>query len=127
MTDAAVLELISQLEDKRYEAMLSSDIGTLDQLMSDSGFVLHSTTNIDTKVIYLDSLRTGQLKYHAIERSGTERILFGDMVAYVRGRVRADVTVGDKELELDNFIVAVWVLEDDHWRMASAQSTPLPK
>ena len=128
MTDGEqIIEIIKQLENQRYAAMLNSDVEELDRLMSERSFFLHSSAYSDTKAQYLDTLRSGTLVYKNIERSDTDYMTFADNIAYVRERVKSDVKIGDKSVLLDNIIVAVWVLEDGHWRIVSSQSTPVPK
>ena len=128
MTDSPqIIEIIERLEIERYSAMLKSDTDTLNRLMSDQAFFLHSSAKSDTKAQYLKTLSNGYLVYKNIERTDTEIFMFGETVAYLRGRVRADVIIGENNMLLDNIIVAVWLLMNDRWQLASSQSTPLPK
>ena len=97
MTDSPqIIEIIESLEDERYSAMFNSDTDTLNRLMSDQAFFLHSSAKSDTKAQYLETLSSGYLVYKNIERTDTEIFMFGDTIAYVRGRVRADVILGKK-------------------------------
>lgn len=122
-----IVPIIEKQEEDRYNAMFKSDTETLDRLMSDRAFFLHSSGTSDTKAQYLETLSSGHLVYENIERTDTEIFTYGDTVAYVRGRVRADIILGEKPISLNNIIVAVWILEDDRWQLASSQSTPLLK
>lgn len=126
MNGDSVETTISGLEDERYRAMQAADIATLDRLLADKMVLVHSSAVADDKKAYLGTLSSGTLVYRRIDREGTRIVPYGDNAAVVSGRVKMDAVLNGRELKLDNIILALWVREADGWRLASAQSTPLP-
>ena len=54
---------ILSLEDKRYAAMTKGDFGALEALLHDQLLYTHSSGVTDTKASWLDSLKSGKLKF----------------------------------------------------------------
>ncbi len=125
MQDRTVVAEIKALEDRRYDAMLSNDLATLDQLLSEQLVYTHSNGQRDTKDEYLKQVESGHFKYFAITRPEEEIRVFGDM-AMVVGRMVARVTVGGAERRLDNRSLAIWIRKGGQWRLVAYQPTPVP-
>ena len=50
-------------EDERYAAQLQSDVNALDRLLADDLVYIHSNAQVDSKQAFIDSLRSGVVKY----------------------------------------------------------------
>ena len=127
MTADSLEKTLIELDDRRYAAMRSGDMGALADLLSDKVMVVHSTGGTDDKQKFLDKMSGGNLTYRKIERTGTQVRVLGPDAAIVSGRVKMECVLNEQVIHLDNTILALWVREDGTWRLASAQSTPTPK
>jgi uncharacterized protein (TIGR02246 family) len=116
---------IRQLEDERYQAILSGDLAAFSSLCHPDLIYTHSNGERDTLETYLEKCKAGFYRYHAIDHP-IERIVATDTVAVVAGGMRASLTAGGKDLELDNSSLAVWVKEDSRWKFLAYQPTVLP-
>jgi ketosteroid isomerase-like protein len=122
VTDAAE---IRALEDRRYAATTAGDLATLEELFADTLVYTHSSGAIDTKASYLDSLRSGRLRYRVMDRL-QEDITVYDGAAVVSSRVRLEITVGGVDRTINGQATITWVRQGDTWRFAAWQSTPVP-
>jgi hypothetical protein len=77
MSDAIKAE-IKRLEDRRFQAMIDSDFGTLDQLLGHGLIYTHSTAQSDTRAEYIALCKKGVFKYRKIERPIETIQVYGD-------------------------------------------------
>jgi ketosteroid isomerase-like protein len=117
--------LIRDLEDQRYQAMLDGDVGTLDRLLSEDVIYTHSSGERDTKATYLEKVRSGFFDYLEVDHP-VEKLFVTEDCAVVIGQMRASVTTEGAPSSLNNACLAVWVREDDKWRLLAYQPTPNP-
>ena len=123
-TDAAVA-LIRQLEDRRYAAMITSDVDALDQLLSGRLVYSHSNAERDSKGSYLDRVRNGTFVYDSIQHP-EEKIILADGAAVVIGTMIAKAYWSGELKTLRNGACAVWAKEEDgQWRLIAYQPTPI--
>lgn len=116
---------IRRLEDDRYQAILSGDLAAFSSLCHPDLVYTHSNGERDTLESYIEKCKAGFYKYHAIDHP-IEKIIATETVAVVAGGMRASLTAGGKDLELDNSSLAVWVKEDSMWKFLAYQPTVLP-
>lgn len=116
---------IRRLEDDRYHAILSGDLAAFSSLCHPDLVYTHSNGERDTLESYMEKCGAGFYKYHKIDHP-IEKIIATDTVAVVAGGMRASLTAGGKDLELDNSSLAVWVKEDLKWQLLAYQPTILP-
>jgi uncharacterized Zn finger protein (UPF0148 family) len=116
---------IRALEDRRYAATVAGDLDELDRLFADTLSYTHSSGSVDTKASYLDSLRSGRLRYRHIERL-EENITVYEHAAIVSTRVRLDITAGGADRTINGQATITWVHHDGRWQFAAWQSTPVP-
>jgi len=122
--EQSVRATITQLEDRRYSAMLAGDVPALDDLLSERLVYGHTRGNRDTKDAYLAKLASGQLSYEVIEHP-IEQILVTDDAAVVIGQMSATARVDQRIVRMHNSSMAVWTLEGGHWRVVAYQATPV--
>ncbi|HEY1914098.1 MAG TPA: nuclear transport factor 2 family protein [Streptosporangiaceae bacterium] len=120
-----ISDTVRTLEDRRYAAMLAGDTAALDELLSERLAYTHSSGGQDTKASYLEKVRNGTFVYDSIEHP-VDTILAGDDYALVAGQMIARVWRSGELLTLRNSALAVWVREQDTWRLLAYQPTPLP-
>ena len=114
-----------QAEDARYEAQMDDDFDALEKLLGKDLVYIHSSTVQDTKSSFIESLRTGKVSYHSMERSNTKVRVFGD-VAIITGNAVFEVTARGRDKTLNLLFHSVWVKREDGPQFVSWQATLLP-
>lgn len=128
-TNSQLLDLIRDLEARRYAAMIAADIPTLDALLSDRLVYTHSNATVDDKASYLAKVADRYFDYLEIAHPEEQIILHGT-TALVIGRMTARVVMeGTTERHLDNRTLTVWIRDGDAdgWRVVAFQPTPIPR
>ena len=115
-----------QAEDARYEAQIENDLEALDGLFAKDLVYIHSSTVQDTKASFTESLRSGKVSYHTMERSDTKVRVFGN-VAIITGKAVFEVTSRGRDMTLNLLFHAVWVQRDSGLQFVSWQATRLPE
>ena len=111
-------------ETRRYAAMIAADVRALDVLLGDDLTYTHSTGRVDGKEQFLESLKTGQLKYKSIDRQDVRVKVYGD-TAVVTGEAHMKVEAGGNALDLPVRFTDVYVKAAGGWQMVAWQSTKL--
>jgi hypothetical protein len=112
-------------EDRRYQAMLDTDLDVLDELCADELSYTHSNGVRDTKAEYFAKLREGYYVYHRIDHP-VERVEVAGDAAVVVGRMTADLDSAGVRKTIDCLAVAVWTRSGSGWRLLAYAPTPLP-
>jgi ketosteroid isomerase-like protein len=112
------------LEGKRVQAMLSADLATLESVLADDLTYSHSSGKVESKAEFIESVRTGRLKYKSFERSDVKVRIYGE-VAVVTGRADVKVQSSGEDLDLPIRYLDVYVKKGGAWKMAAWQSTRL--
>ena len=112
-------------EDARYAAQMNNDFAAMDRLIADDLVYIHSSSLVDNKKTYIESMRTGAVKYRVMRRSDVTVRTFG-CVATLTGMGNFDVTVNDKEMTVDLRFHAIWAKRDGKVQFISWQATRLP-
>jgi ketosteroid isomerase-like protein len=124
MSDVIKAE-INKLEDRRVQAMIDSDFGTLDKLLGDELVYTHSTGQSDTRAEYIALCKKGVFKYLKIERPIENIQVYGDTVV-VTGHTKMDVLIDGKPKLLNSRYTNVWIKGAKGWQMVVWQSTSIP-
>src|SRR5687767_6936091 len=66
-------------EDARYAAQMSGNYADLEKLLGDDLVYTHSSAAVDTKKAFIESVRSGAVKYRSMKRSGTSTRIYGCM------------------------------------------------
>jgi len=114
-----------QAEDARYEAQIDCDFDALDTLLAKDLVYIHSSTVQDTKASFIESLRSGKVAYHSMERSNTKVRIFGN-VAIITGKAEFEVTARGRDKTLNLLFHSVWVQRESRLQFVSWQATLLP-
>jgi ketosteroid isomerase-like protein len=117
---------IHAAEDARYRAMTENDLAALANLLGDDLLYTHSSAVTDTKASYLESLRTGKVRYLTAKRDGVSIRAYGD-TAVVHGHAQIEAEIDGVRRSLDNMFVNVWVRRAGGWQMVHWASTAIPK
>lgn len=107
---------------RRFAAMVQGDQAALDGLLADDLTYTHSSGQIETKPQFLESLRSGRMRYLSAQPSGQAVRLYGD-TAVVTGRAEVKVNHQGQELVLSLRFTEVWVKSGGGWKLTAWQST----
>jgi hypothetical protein len=112
-------------EDARYRAQLSNDFAAMERLFGDDLVYIHSSTVLDTKQSFIESMRSGTVRYRVMKRGETRVRTYG-CIAIVSGRARFEVTVKGEERTLELLFHAVWAMRTGGPQFVSWQATRVP-
>ena len=113
------------LEDKRFAAMITRDFAGLDKVVHDELLYTHSSGVTDTKASWIESMRSGRVKYKSVQCSERQVRLFGE-VALTRGRAALEVEIGGEPKSLRLLFLNAWTRTPQGWKFVAWQSCPLP-
>ena len=122
-TIAAAEVLIA--EEARYAAQMGNDFAALERLIGDELVYVHSSTNVDTKASFIESLRSGGVRYRNMRRGDVKVRCYG-CIAIITGQGSFDVTVKGQDLTLNLLFHAVWAKRAAGVQFVSWQATRLP-
>ncbi|HWM43870.1 MAG TPA: nuclear transport factor 2 family protein [Burkholderiales bacterium] len=113
------------LEDKRFAAMVARDFAVLDKLVHEELLYTHSSGVTDGKASWLESMKSGKVKYRSASCSERQVRFFGE-VALIRGRAAIEVDIGGQPKALRLLFLNAWTLTPQGWKFAAWQSCPQP-
>jgi len=113
------------LEESRFAAMVARDFTRLDSLVHDQLLYTHSSGVTDTKASWLQSLRSGRVKYESAKCSEQKVRFFGD-TALITGRAQIEAEIGGQPKTLKLLFLNAWTRTPQGWQFVAWQSTPLP-
>jgi hypothetical protein len=112
-------------EDARYEAQTGDDFAAMDKLFADDLVYIHSSAVVDNKATYIDSMRSGSVKYRVMRRSDVTVRTYG-CVAIISGLANFDVTVKGQDLAVEIRFHSIWAKRDGGVEFISWESTRTP-
>ena len=115
---------ILALEDERFSAMIARDFPRLQLLVHDDLMYTHSSGVVDGKASWLDSMKSGRVKYKKANCSERKVRLFGD-TALITGRALIDAEIGGQAKTLKLLFLNAWTRTPQGWKFVAWQSTPL--
>lgn len=123
--DASAERAVRAAEDARFKAQTTNDFKALDELLADDLTYTHSSAAVDSKATYIESMRSGAVKYESIEPRDVQIRVYGT-TAVITGAGRFKVTARGQALDNQLRYTDVWVLRNGRWQMVAWQSTRLP-
>ena len=114
---------IQGLEDKRFAAMIARDFAALDKLTHDQLLYTHSSGVTDTKATWLESMKSGKVKYKSVNCSERKVRFFGE-VALMNGRAAIEVDIGGQPKSLRLLFLNAWTRTPQGWKFVAWQSCP---
>lgn len=124
--NSALIEEIKAIESLRLHYQTTNDLDKLVDMLCDTLVYTHSSGKTQTKVEFLDSLRSGDMKYLSINHESLTIQPYGDTTVILTGTTKLDViskAAGHHGAHL-RFIL-VYVKEGGQWKVAAWQSTKL--
>jgi hypothetical protein len=111
-----------QAEEARYAAQLRNDFAAMERLFGDDLVYIHSSTLEDTKASFIESMRSGNVKYRGMKRGDVSVRTYG-CIAIVSGRANFEVTARGQDLSLELLFHAVWAKRAADVQFVSWQAT----
>ena len=116
---------ILALEDKRYAAMTSGDLASLEELLHDRLLYTHSSGMMDTKASWLLSMKSGKTRYKSVKCIDQQVRILGD-VALVTGKGHIEAEINGQPRTLRLMFLNAWAKTPQGWKFVAWQSTPQP-
>lgn len=113
---------VSDVERRRVRALTGGDFAQLERLLSDDLVYTHSNGRAQSKAQLLASLRSGELRYVAVDHQEVRVEIYGD-TAVMTGRSQLTVRSDGKELGFPVRFTLVYARQRGEWRMVTWQST----
>jgi ketosteroid isomerase-like protein len=112
-------------EDARYAAQTANDFAAMDRLFGDDLVYIHSSSVVDDKAAYIESMRSGNVKYRVMRRSDVKVRTYG-CIAIMTGNADFDVTVKGQEMSVALRFHTIWAKRPDGVQFISWQATRQP-
>ena len=112
-------------EDARYEAQTGDDFAAMAKLFGEDLVYIHSSAVVDNKATYIDSMRSGNVKYRKMRRSDVTVRTYG-CLALITGLANFDVTVKGQELAVEIRFHSIWANRDKGLQFISWEATRTP-
>lgn len=118
-------EEVLKAEDARYAAQMGDNYVAMDKLFSPELVYIHTSSVLDTKDSYIESMHSGAVKYKAMRRSDVTVRNFG-CIAIINGIGDYDVRVKDKDINIVLRFTSIWQKTNEGLQFVSWQSTRIP-
>jgi len=112
-------------EDARYAAQMGDDFGAMQKLYGDDLVYIHSSAVVDNKATYIDSMKSGTVKYRNMQRSDVTVRTYG-CIAIISGLGNFDVTVKGQDLAVEIRFHSIWAKRDKGMQFISWEATRTP-
>ena len=112
-------------EQARYAAQTTGDLAALERLIGDDLVYIHSSSNVDTKASFIESLRSGAVKYRSMQPLDLKVRAYG-CIGIVSGRLDVEVTVRGQDNALKLLFHSVWAKRGQGVQFVSWQATRVP-
>lgn len=109
-------------EDARFKAQMSGDGAAMNKLFGDDLVYIHSSTVVDTKKSFIESITSGNVKYRSMNRGESQVRTYGG-IAIVSGSAKFEVTVKGENRTLDLLYHAIWAKRTAGAQFVSWQAT----
>ena len=113
---------IKTLHEQSRQAALKGDAGFLEKYLTDDYLGIGDDGRPITKDQNLQMLKSGAIKYEAIDERDVKVRVYGD-TAIVSALASVKLTVDGKSIRGDHRATFVWVKQEGNWKEASFQAT----
>jgi uncharacterized protein DUF4440 len=111
-----------QAEDARFKAQMGGDGAAMKKLFGDDLVYIHSSTVVDTKQSFIESITSGNVKYRSMNRGASTVRTYGG-IAIVTGSAKFEVNVKGENRTLDLLYHAIWAKRPGGAQFVSWQAT----
>jgi ketosteroid isomerase-like protein len=116
---------ILALEDRRFGAMIAGNFKALEEMVHEELAYTHSSGVVDGKASWLESMRSGKVRYKSASCTDRKVRIFGE-VALLTGRASLEVEIGGQPKSLRLLFLNAWAKTPQGWKFVAWQSTPMP-
>jgi CubicO group peptidase (beta-lactamase class C family)/ketosteroid isomerase-like protein len=116
------VERVLAVDEARRQAMLRSDVSSLDTLLADDVTILWGDGTADNKASALELFRSGRLRYTQLEYDDTQVRLYGNS-AVVTGQARLKMQADGREESYTVRVTRIYAEQQGRWRMVASQTT----
>jgi hypothetical protein len=117
---------MSRAEDARYAAQVNDDFAAMEKMFASDLVYIHSSAVVDNKQSYIESMRSGTVKYKTMRRSDLTFRVF-DCVGILNGLGNFDVRVKDQDLSVEVRFHSMWIKRGGVLQFVSWQATRTPQ
>ena len=114
-------------ETARYAAQTTNDFAAMDKLFGNDLTYNHSSAATDNKATYIESMRSGRVKYRKMTPNGDVKARTYGCLAIITGTAVYEVTVGGEDRTVPLRYTAIWAKRPSGLEFVSWQSTGIPK
>jgi ketosteroid isomerase-like protein len=112
-------------ENEFFESLISSDVEKLRKIVSDDVVLIDVMSGSEVSAPQLaEVLQSGHLKFDSIDRIGF-KVRTYEGVAIITGQTVMAGAYDGQQFRINSAYTHVFVKENNSWRMASAQGTPI--
>jgi len=97
----------------------------MERMFSDDLVYYHSSTVVDTKASFIESMRSGTVRYRKMTRGEVTTRVFGS-VGIITGKGSFEVTARGQDMVLNLMFTVVWAKRVGTLQFVSWQATRLP-
>ena len=123
--DAVTVDEVLRAEEARYAAQMNNDFAAMNRMFADDLVYYHSSTVVDTKESFIESMRSGNVKYKKMTRGEVKTRVFGS-VGIITGRGTFDVNARGQDMVLELMFSATWAKRNGALQFVSWQATRMP-
>jgi ketosteroid isomerase-like protein len=116
---------ILAIEDRRVAAMLAKDFAALEGMLHEQLLYTHSSGITDTKASWLDSMKSGNVKYKSASYTDRKLRVLND-VALINGKANIEAEINGKDRTLKLLFLNAWAKTPQGWKFVAWQSCPQP-
>ncbi len=113
-------------ETLRYAAQTTNNFAAMDKLFGDDLTYNHSSAATDNKATYIDSMRSGRVKYRKMTPNPDTKARAYGCVAIITGTAIYEVTAGGQDRTVPLRYTAIWAKRPSGIEFVSWQSTAIP-
>ena len=115
-------QAILAADARRFAALTRGDLAALDGLLANDLTYTHTNGQMETKAQFLETLRSGKLRFLSAKPSEQAVRVYGD-IAVVTGRAEVKARAKGQEVLLPLRFTEVWVKSGGAWKLTAWQST----
>jgi uncharacterized protein (DUF885 family)/ketosteroid isomerase-like protein len=123
--DGSAMETPEKVERRRFAAMVAQDTKALEPMLAEELRYVHSTGQVESKAQFLETIRSGRLRYLSIEVRELDVRRHGD-TAIITGLISAQGATGSAPVDLELRYTDAYVNRAGRWQLLAWQSTRLP-
>ena len=113
-------------ENARYAAQTTNDFAAMERLFGSDLTYNHSSAATDNKATYIDSMRSGRVKYRKMTPNNDLNTRTYGCLALITGTAVYEVTAGGQDRTVPLRFTAIWAKRPSGIEFVSWQSTGIP-